>query len=655
MATNTKNKEWAKSQKDLIVEMVNKGYIDIEDVKAINNKDDAYSIEEQDAAFERVKNDIQNRYSEERLNSDDAKSVLSEDQIKQFRTFRESVDKFDKPIDALLSSKLSDQIKSSGYKDIPLLKGMTDQIKDMSDKDVKEYIYNQRQFLNQMLPGKVIESIPDLQEYMTIPPNYGVKNTDYTKMFNDPDILDKLNEYSFMDIDYIARKNGMSGKELLKDLADAKTAKDRNLAAHGGRWRDVLDADKYNSFFDNPIASNIGGAALSVFGPRQQEAIASGEDPTAKDYIGDIGEQLAYMAPVGRIAGPAAKIAAKISPVASKAASAIASIGSNAIVPTASEIYDTVVYDDVNNPRSEFSIVDDLFGTGVNIAGPFGIRMLGNRVGRILDSKAIAKRWGELAEGKSADDVINAAEAERELIGRNKLRIKQEGAAGDLTPNYYNKVASAGELTDKFENKLMKSLAKENGVTTPNQQALNMAIKDPYILTKSSGKDSKIAGNYLTIYKKSSNPAYNANLDNVYKYDVKEWIALTNAMKKGEKTYKWHGQNKEVPKINELKAALDPTFVEKYQNSPYATSMFLKSSKELLIEDAIKNYLTNQFGNATYGDENVSLPLAAPLNYFGIDINQELRNYRANKERQKAKEDSKRRLPTLESVYGNLK
>lgn len=655
MATNTKNKEWAKSQKDMLVELVNKGYIDIEDVKAINNKDDAYSIEEQDAAFERVKNDIQARYSEDRLNSDDAKSVLSEDQIKQFRTFRESVDKFDKPTDALLSSKLTEQIKSSGYKDIPLLKGMTRQINDMSDKDVKEYIYNQRQFLNQMLPGKVIESIPDLQDYLTIPPNYGVKNTDYAKMFNDPDILDKMNELSYRDIDYVARKNGMTGKELLKDMADAKTAKDRNLAAHGGRWRDVLDADKYRAWDDNPIASNIGGTLLTVFGPRQQEAIARGEDPSEEDYIGDVGEQLAYMAPVGRIAGPIAKIGAKISPVAAKAASATASIGSNAIVPTASELYDSIVYNDADNPRSDFSFVDDAFGTGVNLAGPLGIRMLGNRVGRILDSKSIAKRWGELAEGKSADDVIKAAEAEREFIGRNRLRINQPGTAGDLTPEYYKKVKAAPELTHKSENKLMKVLAKEQGVTTPNQQALNAAIKDPYILTKSHGNDSKIAGDYLTIYKKSSNPGNNANLDNVYEYDVKEWVALTKAMKNGEKTYKWQGQNKDVPKITELKAALDDNFTDKYVNSPYGTSMFLKSSRELLEEDAIKNYLTNQFGNATYGDENVSLPFAAPLNYFGIDINQELKNYRANEERQKAKEESKRRLPTLQSVYGNLK
>ena len=191
----------------------------------------------------------------------------------------------------------------------------------------------------------------------------------------------------------------------------------------------------------------------------------------------------------------------------------------------------------------------------------------------------------------------------------------------------------------------MKSLAKEQGVTTPNQQALNAAIKDPYILNNDN----------ITIYKKSGNVKYNPELSNVDKYSPAEWTTLVKAMNNKEKTYLWHGQRKQVPDMKDIKAALNPEFVKNYQNSPYATSMFLKSDKDLLEEDAIKNYLTNQFGNATYGDENVSLPIAAPLNYFGININQELKNYRANKERQKAKEESMRRLPTLESLYGNLK
>lgn len=638
MATNTKNKEWAKANKSMLMDMLDKGYISIEDLQAINNKDDKYSLDEQDAAFDRVKKDIQTRYSDERLDGTD---VLSDERKKEFRTFRQSVDKFDKPTDALLSSKLSEQIKSSGYKDLPLLKGMTDQIKDMSDKDVKEYIYNQRQYLNQMLPGKAIESIPDLQEYMTVQPNYGVKNTNYAKMFNDPDILDKLNEYSFRDIDYIARKNGMSGKELLKDLTDAKIAKDRNLIAHGGRWRDVTDTDKYKSWRDNPIASNVGGSLLTVFGRRQQEAIERGEEPTRWDIAGDVGEGLLYATPLGRVAQPIS-IPAKLAYSGTAAA----------LVPHITEAYDAAVYDDKNNPRSEYSEADALVGTGVNLVAPYGIRRVGQGVGRVVNSPKITKIWGELAEGKSADDVIKAAESERELIGRNKLRINQEGTAGDLTPNYYKKVANAPELTDKAENQLMKKLSTQNGVSTPNQQALDMAIKDPSVLTKSHGSDNKISGDFLTIYKKSSNPAYNANLDNVYKYDVKEWTTLVKAMKNGDKTYKWHGQTKQVPNKDELKAALDPKFVEKYQNSPYATSMFLKSGRELVGEDAIKNYLTNQFGNFTYADKTINIP---GLSMLPIDVNQYVKDYRADKERQEAIEQSRKRLPTLQSVYGNLK
>lgn len=631
MATNTKNKEWAKSQKDMLVELVNKGYIDIEDVKAINNKDDAYSIEQQDAAFERVKNDIQKRYSEDRLNSDDAKSALSEDQIKQFRTFRESVDKFDNHTDALLSSKLSEQIKSSGYKDVPLLKGMAEQIKDMSDNDVKEYIYNQRQYLNQMLPNKVITSIPDLQEYMTVQPTYGVKNTNYAKMFNDEEILDKLNEISFRDIDYIARKNGMTGKELLNDMTNAKIAKDRNLVAHGGRWRDVFDADKYRAWDDNPITSNLGGSLLTLFGRRQQEAIARGEEPSKWDIRGDVGEGLLYAAPLGRIAQP-------ISIPAKMAYSGITA----AAVPHITELYDAAVYDDKNNPRSEYSEADALVGTGVNLVAPFAIRELGEGVGRLTNSPKITKIWGQLAEGKSADDVINEAEAVRNRIGRNQGRVSQPGTAGDLTPAYYKEAAGAGELTTAKENQLMKSLSKENGVSTPNQQALNAAIKDPSILN-----------NYnITIYKKTGNVKYNSELTNVYKYSPAEWTTLVKAMKNKEKTYLWHGQRKQVPDMKDIKAALDPKFVEKYQNSDYATSMFLKSNRELTGEDAIKNYLTNQFGNFTYADKSINIP---GLSMLPVDVNQYLRDYNTNKERKKAQEESMRRLPTLQSIYGNIK
>ena len=77
-----------------------------------------------------------------------------------------------------------------------------------------------------------------------------------------------------------------------------------------------------------------------------------------------------------------------------------------------------------------------------------------------------------------------------------------------------------------------------------------------------------------------------------------------------------------------------------------------KSSKELLEEDLIKNYLTNQAGNFIYADKNITIP---GLNLLPIDFNQLLKERREKAEREKAKEKSRKRLPTLESLYGNLK
>lgn len=631
MAQNSKVTKWAKDNQEALYMLYEDDVLSEEQLRTLVNLKGDYDVSKQDAEFDKVKQLIQSKLTDERINNAVKNNQMSDNDAKVYGSLFKSVSSFDKPADNLLSSKLIEQIKSSGYKDIPLLEGMIGQLKGLSDSDTKEYIYNQRGYLDQSLPTKVIESIPDLQEYMTVQPSYGVKNTNYAKMFNDEEILDKLNEIPFRDIDYIARKNGMTGKELLNDMTNAKIAKDRNLAAHGGRWRDVFDADKYNTWRDNPITSNLGGSMLTLFGRRQQEAIARGEEPSKWDIGGDVGEGLLYTAPLGRIAQP-------ISIPVKMAYSGVTA----AAVPHITEAYDAAVYDDKENPRSEYSEADALVGTGVNLVAPFAIRELGEGVGRITNSPKITKIWGQLAEGKSADDVIKDAEAVRNRIGRNQGRVSQPGTAGDLTPTYYKEAAGAGELSTAKENQLMKSLSKENGVSTPNQQALNAAVKDPHILNNDN----------LTVYKKTGNVKYNSELTNVDKYSPAEWTTLVKAMKNKEKTYLWHGQRKQVPDMKDIKAALDPDFVKKYQNSDYATSMFLKSNRELTGEDAIKNYLTNQFGNFTYADKSINIP---GLSMLPVDVNQYLRDYNANKERKKAQEESMRRLPTLQSLYGDIK
>lgn len=632
MAHNSKVTKWAKDNQEALYMLYEDGVLTEEQLRTLVNLKGDYDVTKQDAEFDKVKQTIQSKLTDERINKAVKNDLMSVNDAKIYQSLFKSVSAFDdKPTNALLSSKLTEQIKSSGYEDIPLLKSMTEQIKNMSDKDVKEYIYNQRQFLNQMLPGKAIESIPDLQEYMTVQPTYGVKNTNYAKMFNDDKILDKLNEIPFRDIDYIARKNGMTGKELLKDMTEAKIAKDREAIAHG-RWR--TDA----SIPEN-IANEVGGTLLTLFGRRQQEAIARGEEPELKDIAGDVGEQLAYMAPVGRIAGPVAKVASRIPRIgqsASKVASTAANVGSNAIVPTASELYDTIVYDN-ENPRGEFSIADALVGTGVNTVTPYALRRAGSSVGRVTGSKDIQKTWGELAEGRTADEIIKEIQ--------NKYKgVKIQDADNPNVSTEVRRRAQELKSIIAADPDLAKILtqsqpvvfdvAKEPGKTLGEKAKSYVNRKFPEGYTLVDVDASANAPTVAKLYEMVTDAGMSGNPE------------LTVAGKMGKFMPEKLAQYEANPNV------ISDRLMNVYDKLGLDAVEAAKSSRELLKEDLIKNYLTNQAGNFIYADRNLTIP---GLNLLPIDFNQLLKEYREKAERQKAKEKSRKRLPTLESLYGNLK
>lgn len=633
MAQNSKVTKWAKDNQEALYMLYEDGVLSEEQLRTLVNLNGNYDVTNQDSEFDRVKEIIQSKLTNERIDEAVKNNSMSADDAKMYKSLFKSVDKFDKPKDALLSSKLTEQIKNSGYQELPLLKGMTDQIKNMSDKDVREYIYNQRQFLNQMLPGKAIESIPDLQEYMTVQPTYGVKNTNYAKIFNDDEILDKLNEIPFRDIDYIARKNGMTGKELLKDMSEAKIAKDREDIAHG-RWRS-------DASIPENLANEVGGTLLTLFGRRQQESIARGEEPKLKDIAGDIGEQLAYMAPVGRIAGPVSRVASRIpeiGQVASKVAAAATNVGSNAIVPTATELYDKIVYDD-DNPRGEFSIADALVGTGVNAAAPWALREAGEGLGKLTGSSSIQKTWGELAKGKTSDEIVK------------EIQNKYKGVNIQDADNP-NVSAEVRRRAQELKSIIAADPDLENTVTSKRPLVFDVA-KEP-------GKTlAEKARNYVNrIY-----PSGYTMLDVDASAHAPTVSELYNMISKTEGAIQG---NPELTVAGKMGKFL-PEKLAQYESNPNVISDRLmnvydklgldavesaKSSRELLEEDLIKNYLTNQAGNFIYSDRNITIP---GLSLLPFDINQLLKEQREKDEREKAKEESRRRLPTLESIYGNLK
>lgn len=264
----------------------------------------------------------------------------------------------------LLSEKFREAIEKSDYTDNRLA-DLYDVVKGMSDEDFKEYMYANRGYFQKNMPA-AIEDIEGFQSYVSDMPNYGVKNKiDYEKITGNPNALDNFYDYNMKDMEYFGSKAGMTGKEFMKRMAEDKIASDRHKIAYGedeGGW---LDSPK-------SFAKNLGGATMQLFAPRVQEAIARGEEPTAKDYLLDQASNIAETLPVGKI-GKTRKLL---------------QMGSNFVVPAAEEVADYVAYDE-ENPRGNLSMADIVKGGGINYATP---RLL-NKFG-IVDLDKIGKNVG---------------------------------------------------------------------------------------------------------------------------------------------------------------------------------------------------------------------------------------------------------------------
>lgn len=408
----------------------------------------------------------------------------------------------------LLSDKLRKQILESPYED-DIISGLYEKIENMSDSDLREYLWSNRGYYGKTI-GAAVNDIPDLKEYTTVKPNFGNKDIDLKKAFNDENILDKFNDLSFEDIDYVARKNGMTGKDLLAQMSKEKIASDRAKIAKG--------EDK-GGWFDSPeaFAHNLGGLALGLFGKRQQEAIERGEEPSIKDIAGDAGEQLLYAMPWGR---------ALRGVKAAKGVGQAIKLGSNAITPLATEAYDAAVYDE-DNPRGEFNIGDVATGTITNIAGPEAVKGIAGRIGTRTGKKGIAKKIENYAEGRSKEDVE-------------------------------------------------KALANKNYTAQSKVKGNNTRLKNPVTSQNMTAKDIISGSNY--------DEAYKDKFDNVRK-KLKNKENLT----KDELEF--------AAKDDNLKQLL-PGELRK-----------LKTNKQLMTEEAVKNYLTNRAGDKLYQQGKVSIPV----------------------------------------------
>lgn len=191
-----------------------------------------------------------------------------------------------------------------------------------------------------------------------------------------------------------------------RSLADKELEQTRYNIAHGGKWGDVFDGDKWNGPLDNPLMHNIGGSLMRIFTPRVQESISMGKDPTWKDYAGDMGENALQMIPFTGASTMAGKIGLGILGAVS--------------APLLGEVYDANVYDADENPdRSYFNPNDVVQGAAVNAVTPFAMYGGGKFLGKVAGDRKFAGSFAKSLENFGANPASNAEEflaRQRQLV-----------------------------------------------------------------------------------------------------------------------------------------------------------------------------------------------------------------------------------------------
>lgn len=322
-----------------------------------------------------------------------------------------------------------------------MLEGLYDKVDEASgDLEVRKALWANRDLTSRLFTIDDFKIMPKVGDIVMGPVPDGKVNLD--KEFG-KDWTSNYGNIPVTKIQFVADKHGLDWKQLSKEMEQTATAQARHDIAYNG----------------------APGKLLSIFGRRQQEAIARGEDPSAKDYIGDIGENALYAVPWGRAIGATGKLGAA-------AQFAVA----NSTAPVASETYDAAVYDN-ENPRGQFSIGDVGTGIATNMTAPYVLNRLTGKFARYMP---FMKHMDDLG-------MINAKSQEQIVKQMNKPHTPQSTVKAlntrlergyNLTPAQEDLAATyKPEYKETFD-KILKKL--RNGEKLDKVE-INFAKADPYL------------------------------------------------------------------------------------------------------------------------------------------------------------------------------
>ena len=446
--------------------------------------------------------------------------------------------------------KVLDELYKNNYRD---LYNQIDQIDN--DVDVANYINSSKKYFTQTMSSKDLDGMPTFSQAL-----FGELKTgkvDYDKEFG-KDWYNKFEQIPYQEIKFVADKQGVNPAELNHKMAEEATKLRRQDIALG------KDGDKLD---------RVAGFITNMVFQRGTEAVARGEEPTAKDYVGDIGQNLLYATPWGGVArglGATSKVGGAL----------IRGAASNATAPLASEVYDSAVYDE-DNPRGNFSVGDVAGGTATNIITPAILRGTVGRAGRIIPA---ASKFNEFGAGQTAKEI-----AEAEL---GKYRYVPIRMADDPT-------VSVGQRTIAKE---MKQLSESDPAlyrvltgnpTGPIPKGSRWAsIKD--IVGAQGNSIEEKANNYLRS-RGINGPSYITPDGRIFYADTPS--DLINILQQHNVAVPTdltiHSVNPKHPY-----GPVSKTIMNYYDESAAARAAEgAKTATQIAKEEAVKNYITNTLGD----------------------------------------------------------
>lgn len=452
---------------------------------------------------------------------------------------------------ATLREQLMDELMEVGQEDLANTIGSLE-----SDVEAANYIAANKGYFAKKYTSDDLQVMPVFRKALYS--NLKTGKVDYDEEFG-ADWYKNFNDIPLDQIRFVAEKQGVDWKDLNQKLADEAT----NRLRH-----DIARGEDAGGWFDSPeaFAKNAGGAILHVFGPRQQEAIERGEEPTIKDIGLDAAQSALYAVPYGQaakfIANPGVK-------------TLVGGVLANAGAPLATEALDYATYDN-DNPRGQFSVGDVLSGTGVNLIGGALLRGAGMGIGRVAPK--VRDFLGELAIGKTAKEV-------------------------------------AGEASSKYATSLDKALSPNvsQEVRATAQEMKKLAETNPDLYAFAAGKNA---------------PAWEIAAQDGTTAEEKVLNWLKN---KGYTGYNYITPGGKVIPTESVEQAANLAKANKYtliKDSPITQEMLtnydklgigtltegLKTGKQLAKEEALKNLITNEFGNIQdeQGRAFTRFPLVGP-------------------------------------------